>query len=251
MTRAWIATASLAACLLARPAPAAGQIMSRCAECHFANLASVPAPQHLEEWKRSAHSRHSIGCEWCHGGDPTTFVPADAHRDILPSTNPMSRVHRSNLPRTCRMCHGIEATAFARSLHNVLLQGADARVPTCSTCHGAMTAGVPSPAALERQCAECHTASSARADYPMLARQAVEAIDRIRGTLIDAQQRIQKIDEGARRRQLWATHLLAVETLARAVEAVHAFDFRAMDDRVRQARERADDLMSQIGKTPR
>ena len=61
-----------------------------------------------------------------------------------------------------------------------------------------MTARVPSPAALERQCAACHTPSSARADYPMRARQAVEAIDRIRGTLIDAQQRIQQIDEGFR-----------------------------------------------------
>jgi len=251
MTRAWIAAVSMAACLLAPPSPAAAQIMSRCAECHFANLASVPAPGHLEDWKRSAHGRHGIGCEWCHGGDPTTFVPADAHRDVLPSANPLSRVYRSSLPRTCRMCHAREATSFARSLHNVLLQGADARVPTCSTCHGAMTARVPSPAALERQCAACHTAASARADYPMRARQAVEAIDRIRGTLIDAQQRIQKIDEGSRRRQLWATHLLAVSTLAGAVEAVHAFDFGVLDDRLRQARERADALMTEIGKSPR
>ena len=223
--------------------------MSRCAECHFANLASVPAPEHLEEWKRSAHARHDVGCEWCHGGDPTSFVPAEAHRDLLPSSNPLSRVNRANLPRTCRMCHASESTAFARSLHNVLLQGSDSRAPTCSTCHGAMTARVPSPSALERGCAECNPAGSARGAYPMLASQAVEAIDRIRATLIEAQQRIRKIDEGSRRQQLWATHLLAVETLAGAVEAVHAFDFRAMDDRVRQARERADQLVVEIGKT--
>ena len=226
--------------------------MSRCAECHFANMANVPAPEHLAEWKRSAHGRHGIGCEWCHGGDATTFVPADAHRGVLPSGNPMSRVHRTNLPRTCRMCHAGETTAFARSLHNVLLQGDDARVPTCSTCHGAMTARVPSPAALEQPVRPVPRGLCRRAPTTRCARAgAVEAIDRIRATLVDAQQRIQDVDEGARRRQLWATHMLAVTTLAGAVEAVHAFDFRTMDDWVRQARERADDLIRQLTPAPR
>ena len=45
--------------------------------------------------------------------------------------------------------------------------------------------------------------------------------------------------------------MLAVTTLAGAVEAVHAFDFGVLDDRLRRARELADDLMNQIGQTPR
>ena len=71
---------------------------SSCVDCHYAN---PDAPCHLSEWKRSAHGRHDVGCEKCHGGDPTVYDAFRAHLGILGSRNPSSPVNRVNLPRTC------------------------------------------------------------------------------------------------------------------------------------------------------
>jgi Cytochrome c554 and c-prime len=73
--------------------PAASQ--SRCADCHFANP-GAPAANRLADWDHSLHSRNSVECEKCHGGDATTFEPFLAHRGILNSTNPASPVNRRN-----------------------------------------------------------------------------------------------------------------------------------------------------------
>ena len=80
------------------PGSSEAQAQSSCADCHYAN---PDAPGHLSEWERSAHGRHAVGCEKCHGGDPTSFDAFRAHQGILDSRNPASPVNRTNLPRTC------------------------------------------------------------------------------------------------------------------------------------------------------
>ncbi|MGE5242712.1 MAG: multiheme c-type cytochrome [Betaproteobacteria bacterium] len=231
------------AALLALPPPAGAAPQSRCVECHFANFSDVPAREHLGDWAQSAHAKHGVGCEWCHGGDASTFVPADAHKGVVGSGNAASWVYRSNLPRTCAPCHAGETQAFARSFHNTLLsQGDDRRAPTCSSCHGAMRARVPSPAALENECAGCHTASSPRAAYPVLARLAVEQIAEVRTTLEHVQYRLQKMKDPEARQRLWAQQTLAIATLNGAAEAFHSFDFTTVAERLRLARQRADEL---------
>jgi len=228
----------VAALWTAAPAAVVAQ-PSRCAECHFANFSDVPAREHLLEWEQSAHAKHGIGCEWCHGGNAATFVPADAHKGVVGSRSPASRVHRTNLPATCSTCHSGETQAFSGSAHDRLLRDGDPRAPTCSTCHGAMTARIPSPARLESDCASCHGPDSPGATYPTLARAAVEEIQRIRLVLLGAQQRLQTMSDAPERRRLWAQQTLAIGTLDTAVEAFHAFDFTTMADRLRLARERA------------
>ena len=42
-----------------------------------------------------------MGCEKCHGGDPTVYDAFRAHQGILGSRNPSRPVNRVNLPRTC------------------------------------------------------------------------------------------------------------------------------------------------------
>lgn len=93
-----IGTLVVAGLLLAGDAGAQSQ--SRCADCHFANPGSISVA-HLSEWDLSAHGRRNVGCESCHGGDPKSFEPFVAHRDILARNNPASSVHRTNLPKTC------------------------------------------------------------------------------------------------------------------------------------------------------
>jgi hypothetical protein len=241
MRRHLIGVAVIAAVLAAAPRPASAQ-RSRCVECHFANFLDVPGREHLGEWEQSAHARHDVGCEWCHGGDASTFVPANAHKGVLGSSNPASRVYRANLPATCSTCHAGETRAFSRSTHNQLLQRGDPDAPTCASCHGAMTARVPSPAALESRCAACHPPASPTAAYPALARVAIEEIASIRRLLIDSQLRLQKMPDATDRRRLWAQHVLAVATLNSAIDAFHSFDFEATAERLRAARARAAEM---------
>lgn len=214
----------------------AGAQMTRCASCHFANMPAVPAPEQLGEWQRSAHAKHDVGCDQCHGGDPWTYEPLVAHRGVLAPANPSSPVNRMNLSRTCASCHRTNAEALSGSLHQTLVSAGDLRAPTCVTCHGAMSARVPSPAALEAQCAKCHPPGSARADYPAAMRLGVEALNEVRhradGMVAAA--------AGMSDRVVRVKRLAAVNdvraTLAQAIAAAHSFNVQAVNERVALAR---------------
>lgn len=97
----WVATLVVAGLMVATDGHA--QTQSRCADCHFANPGSVSA-SHLSEWDLSGHGRANVGCETCHGGDPRSFEPFIAHKDILARTNPAS-------PYTRRICRRPAARA--------------------------------------------------------------------------------------------------------------------------------------------
>ena len=65
-------------------------------------------------------------CSSCHG----------AH-DILPPSNPKSRIYRANVPATCGTCHqGLEQQYLAGA-HGKALQAGDPKAPVCIRCHTA------------------------------------------------------------------------------------------------------------------
>lgn len=149
-TRVLVPFGFVVACfVLSGAAPTGAQPVSRCAECHFANMGDVPSPEYLGDWTRSAHSRRGVGCEKCHGGDAGTYDPAGAHRGVLNSEDPGSPVHPGNVPQTCGVCHRAIASAFDASPHRTAAAAASGPAPNCTGCHGPMRGRVPSPAALE------------------------------------------------------------------------------------------------------
>jgi hypothetical protein len=224
LARALIVAGALCGAL---PAPAAGE-PSRCVECHLATSSTPDVARHLAEWQQSKHATHEVGCEGCHGGDPTTTESRWAHRGVLHSSVPRSPVNRANLYRTCAPCHPAEAGAFSTSLHRVLLDADELRAPSCSTCHGSMTARVPAPEVLEAQCAACHPKGSVRADYPGIARASIEQITRYRTQLAELSPEITAITNQERRRELRTKWDSALVAASRAVAAFHAFDLRRM-----------------------
>jgi hypothetical protein len=135
----------------AEPAPGA----SGCVSCHAAGSDPIPLGHAFYEWRYSAHGREGVGCEKCHGGDPTAETAEAAHQGVLPATDPASWVHPTRLAKTCGACHENESAAYAASVHarQVAERG---RGATCLTCHGAMGASLPSPVELETRCSTCH-----------------------------------------------------------------------------------------------
>ncbi len=214
----------------------AGAQMTRCASCHFANMAAVPAPEHLGEWQRSAHAKHDVGCDKCHGGDPWTYEPLVAHRGVLASANPSSPVNRANLSRTCAPCHQANAEALSGSLHQTLSSAGDLRAPTCVTCHGVMSARVPSPAALEARCATCHPPGSAWADYPAVMRLGIESLNEVRHRADEMAEAAAGMSDRVLRARRLAAVYDARATLKQAIAAAHGFNVQAVNARVALAR---------------
>jgi hypothetical protein len=218
------------------------QPVTRCAACHFANMSEVPAPEHLGEWQQSAHARQLVGCDKCHGGDPWSYLPAEAHRDVVHPSNPASPVNPANIVGTCGRCHRANAQAFAASLHQTVANADHRRAPNCTTCHGAMRAQVPSPAALELRCGQCHPAGSALGDYPALMRTAVESLNALRARADALDDVVAQVPEHARRVELLVALYNARVTIKEAIARVHTFDAQAVTERLVAARKQLDAL---------
>jgi cytochrome c7-like protein/cytochrome c554/c'-like protein len=231
----------LAVALAIGGAADAGQPLTRCASCHFANMTTVPAPEHLGDWQRSAHARHGVGCNQCHGGDPWTYEPVQAHRGVLSPIDPASPVNSENLVRTCAPCHASITQAFSSGVHRQVPIGDARRAPTCTACHGVMSARVPSPAGLESRCGSCHPAGS-RSDYAGTMRRALEAlnVERVRADVLDGD--IERTTDRTRRAELTIAVRDIRLALAGAVAAAHTFDIPAINERVGDARRRLDAL---------
>jgi nitrate/TMAO reductase-like tetraheme cytochrome c subunit len=192
---------ALLTCLLGFAAPAVSQ-QSRCADCHFAQV-DPPAPFHLADWDHSPHRQNNVGCEACHGGDPTTFESLLAHRDVLDSLNPASPVNRRNLSATCGACHNSSFAAFQKSQHYALLEKGDTRTPVCSTCHGPAGSFRPSARALESECAQCHGPKgiAPSAERAEAARTLYEALHESRDLMRTVRTLVDRVSAGARRDQ--------------------------------------------------
>jgi hypothetical protein len=86
-----------------------------CARCHPAYGPDSPAGAHAVRSPRLV--ARPVSCGDCHG-----------HHDVLPSSDPGSRVHVSSVPATCGRCHAQAGPNFARGrVHE--LEGAAGRSP--------------------------------------------------------------------------------------------------------------------------
>ncbi|MDE3154624.1 MAG: hypothetical protein KGN76_05950 [Acidobacteriota bacterium] len=230
--------------------PAAAQPGSLCAGCHL-TTPGAPDPEHVSSWQRSAHGRHDVGCEQCHGGDPASADVFEAHRGIVPSARPASPTARANLPATCGRCHAGPFVAFQKSRHFALLQAsASADVPTCSTCHGAVAASLLSPDALARECAHCHAADqpAGHPEYAQNARATLVGIASARRLLDEAKRAIAQVKEKEARASLQQDYAQAEVPLTEAIEEAHRFVYFQASERLNTSLVRAKDLLERLGK---
>lgn len=221
-----------------------GAQVNRCAECHFANLANVPAPQALARWSQSAHGKHGIACSNCHGGDATTYQAIDAHRGVLDARHLLSSVNRASLALTCASCHAGVVAAYRASAHGSAPD--PDRAPACTTCHGPMGGERPSASRLDGTCRPCHSGDSAHAAYGSLARARVDALIALDETLTRIDRSIGSMDDPRKRGRLSAELALARASLHWAVESLHTFDFHAMDVQRAAAQRKISELLAAL-----
>ena len=250
MTTRWCAgqfgLVVVALVLLAAPARAQ-QGRSLCADCHFANLGG-PSPRHLADWDSSPHGRNGIGCERCHGGNPTTVESFPAHQAIVRGGGAESPVNRRNLPRTCGGCHAGPFTQFQSSKHFELLRNGDKDAPTCSTCHGEVAANLLSPKGLENQCNVCHGRDKehARPEYAANARLLLTQVGDTRILLNYVKPLIARVKDEKLRASLENDYSQAQVPLNQAVHAGHSFVFENMEVRLSVALRRAEAINDRV-----
>lgn len=228
--------------------PASAQIeKSQCADCHFSR-ADPRGARHLSAWDQSAHGRNAVGCETCHGGNPHTFEPFEAHKGILRSTNPASPVAPINLAATCGKCHLGPYAAFQKSRHYELLRRGSREAPTCVTCHDEVAAYLLSPRHLEAQCSSCHGAGklAPNTDLAPDARLLLEGVRQARAQLKEARSVIRRIGDKQRRARLEADAARAETPLRQATDAGHAFVFDGLRERLAEAEARIAELNERL-----
>jgi len=132
-----------------------------CAACHESEVVLERRPIHYDtavaDFVDSIHGKALLvdglivapSCNDCHG----------VH-DILPHTDPDSRISRNMVPTTCGNCHVLVEDIFNASVHGELLESHDTNAPVCTTCHKSHVVSLPSGPEFrlqaDRMCGECH-----------------------------------------------------------------------------------------------
>jgi hypothetical protein len=145
------------------------EIVKLCASCHSdaRKMLQYGIPSNQEELYRiSMHGRALFG-----KNDENVAVCTDCHgvHQILPPSDPRSKVYISNLPVTCASCHADKELMkryglpwdifdeFRKSVHGrALVEKNDTRSPNCANCHGVHGATPPQVNEIENVCGKCH-----------------------------------------------------------------------------------------------
>ncbi len=140
-----------------------------CGGCHSDEKAMRPYDLPVDQLELYRTSKHGILLAQ---GDTQVAVCSDCHggHDILPASDPASRVFPTNIPKTCGGCHGDTTLVRQRKIHNAyadyltsvhahqLYDLGNLRAPTCVGCHGVHGAAPPEVGDVTKVCGRCHTA---------------------------------------------------------------------------------------------
>lgn len=192
---------------------------NNCVGCHSKLIEPLGVSNRYFDWHQSMHHEKGIGCEKCHGGDPTITDKTKAHVGVLKYSDPQSRLNAKNLPETCGACHQKVVNAFVQSYHYQRLRGSGFG-PTCTSCHVHMAAtAIYSPQETVILCSYCHNTINGmlppRPEIPERAGEAMMAIKRA-NAMVDWANLL--LAEGQKR----GLHLNAEQDEMRMVEALLA-----------------------------
>jgi cytochrome b subunit of formate dehydrogenase len=108
-----------------------------CATCHADQQAAYEKSFHGKS-VQGGHS-NAATCVDCHGSP----------HELLPASDPKSRVHHTNIPATCGSCHGQQfvmekdglsiqmVASYQQSVHGHAVANGSEKAAVCTDCHGA------------------------------------------------------------------------------------------------------------------
>ena len=134
-----------------------------CATCHADQQAAYDRSYHAQAIK--AGDGQAAACVSCHGSP----------HELLPASDPKSRVNHANIPVTCGNCHGqkfvMEASghsaqpfsSYLQSVHGKAVAAGSEKAAVCTDCHGSheILAASNSKSSIFKfnvpaTCAQCH-----------------------------------------------------------------------------------------------
>jgi cytochrome b subunit of formate dehydrogenase len=111
------------------------RLPATCGTCHadpeLGAKEGIRFVQPIAAYEASVHARgvaqgeKAATCSSCHGS-----------HDILPASDPRSRVNRERVPSTCAQCHADIAKTYAASVHGEAAARGITESPVCTDCHG-------------------------------------------------------------------------------------------------------------------
>ena len=215
-----------------------------CVQCHR-DLPGRSSEIVDREWKQSVHYRANVGCDGCHGGNPSLkrvqfASDEDFKRASHIERNPefllmsqnqefVSAVRGRNISYFCGKCHAKIKAEHLGSPHGEFGD------PTCLYCHGRGSHNIqhPSPNIIDvrsrsegGRCSPCHRAGT------------MEAVSRIRTLLLDTEEQIkvsetlykQLEDWGYRNLELEKLNHHAKETQSELRQVLHSFNMRDINN---------------------
>ena len=105
-----------------------------CATCHADEEAAYDRSFHAQAVKGG--NSHAATCVDCHGSP----------HELLPASDPKSRVHHTNIPNTCGTCHSQKfvmegqsaqmVASYEQSVHGHAVAAGSEKAAVCTDCHG-------------------------------------------------------------------------------------------------------------------
>lgn len=172
-------TESAAAGPARSPAPA-----SSCVACHAGLEDATAGP--VRAWETDVHRAAGLGCEACHGGDPSPALAEDAAAAMDPAKGFRPPPGRLEVAEACARCHADAAymkrynpqlrvdqlAEYRTSVHGKRNAQGDPVPATCTDCHGSHgIRPVTSPDSpvyatnVPGTCARCHSDPEVMAPY--------------------------------------------------------------------------------------
>jgi len=190
--------------LAAEPGAAGRKLApSSCLTCHGQLEGTELAP--VTAWPADVHAAAGLGCESCHGGDPSPARADDAVQAMDPKRGFVGAPDRLHVAEFCARCHSDagymkqynpklrvdQLVEYRTSKHGRLNAAGDPVPATCTNCHGAHgihpVTSPDSPAYASNvpaTCAKCHADAKLMAPYGIPTTQYADFKDSVHGAAL-------------------------------------------------------------------
>jgi len=176
--------AAAPAAVAPKRAPLAASEPSSCMTCHSGLEGELSEP--TKAWVSDVHAGAGLGCESCHGGDPSRAVATDSDAAMSVARGFTPAPDRLKVAEFCSRCHSDAAymkkfnpqqrvdqyLEYRSSVHGKRNAKGDTATATCTDCHGIHgILPVNSPQSpvyatrVPQTCARCHSDKTRMAPY--------------------------------------------------------------------------------------